>query len=93
MGLDYAYDYFDWYAELWVGKRDAGRFLEFIWENEEIQEDYEKWIMLRTKLDSLDGVKKRTPVLKVIYEIETRKPSGEFCRRLREFLEMRGVRS
>lgn len=86
MQLDYAYEYFDWYAELWVGKGEAIRFLEFIWQDEEIQRDYEKWVELGTELDSLHEVKKRIPVLNRMREIETRKPSGKFLGRLGEFL-------
>ncbi len=86
MEMDYAYDYFCWFAELWVGKGEALRFLEFIWKDDEIQKDYIEWVELRKKLNSLKEVRKRTRVLKHIRKVEKRKPSPRFLGRLGEFL-------
>lgn len=85
MEIDYAYEYFSWYEELWTEKEEALMFLEFIWKDEEIQEDFEKWVEFRTKLKGLKDVAKRIPVINLAREIEKKKPSAKFFRRLREF--------
>ena len=86
MQLDYAYEYFKWYRKLWVGKAEAVTFLQFIWEDQEIQGDYKRWVELWTKLKHLKDVNKRIPVIDLAYKIERRRPSAKFLRRLREFL-------
>lgn len=91
MQLDYAYEYFDWYGKLWTGKKGAVRFLQFIWEDQEIQRDYEQWIELWTKLKKLKDVDKRIPVIDLAKKIEKKKPSAKFLRRLKEFLASRSV--
>lgn len=91
MQLDYAYEYFKWYGELWMEKEEAVRFLQFIWEDQEIQGDYEKWVELWTRLKRLKDVDKRIPVIDLAQKIEKKRPSAKFLRRLREFLASRGV--
>lgn len=58
MQLDYAYEYFDWYGQLWIGMEGAVHFVQFIWEDQEIQGDFEQWVELWTKLKGLRDVKK-----------------------------------
>jgi len=93
MQLDYAYEYFRWYGQLWVGKEEAVRFLQFIWEDQEIQGDYEHWVESCTQLRRLKDVDKRVPVIEHAYKIEKKKPSAKFLGRLREFLAFRSVRA
>lgn len=93
MQLDYAYEYFRWYGKLWIGKVDAVCFLRFIWEDQEIQRDYEQWVELWTKLKRLKKVDKRIPVIDLANEIEKKKPSAKFLKRLRDFLASRSVNS
>jgi len=88
---DYAYEYFDWYGKLWIGKEEAVRFLQFFWEDPEIQEDYEQWVGLWTKLKRLKDVNKRIPVIDLALQIERKKLSAKFLRRLREFIASRGI--
>ena len=91
MQLDYAYDYFKSYGGLWIGKEEAVRFLQFIWEDQEIQGDYEQWVELWTKLKRLKDVGKRIPIIDLAHKIEKKKLSAKFLRRLMEFLASRGV--
>ena len=91
MQLDYAYEYFKWYGKLWIGKEEAVRFLQFIWEDQEIQGDYEQWVELWTKLKRVKDVDKRIPIIDLTHRIENKKLSAKFLRRLREFLASRGV--
>lgn len=93
MQLDYAHEYFQLYGELWMGQEEAVRFLRLIWEDQEIQEDFEKWVELWTKLKRIKDVNKRIPVIDLAHKIERKRPSAKFLRRLREFLTSRGVRS
>lgn len=86
MNLDYAYDYFQSYGELWIGKKDAFQFIQFIWEDDEIQEDFEKWVEYWTKLKGLEDVNKRIPLIDLARKIENKRPSAKFFRRLREFI-------
>jgi len=89
--LDYAYEYFDWYGKLWIGNEKAVRFLQFIWEDQEIQGDYERWVELWTELKRLKDVNKRIPIIDLAHKIERKKLSAKFLRRLREFLASSGV--
>jgi len=91
MQLDYAYEYFKWYGNLWIGKGEAVRFLQFIWEDQEIQGDYKQWVELWTKLKRVKDVDKRIPIIDLTRRIENKKLSAKFLRRLREFLASRGV--
>ena len=91
MQLDYAHEYFRWYGTLWAGKDEVVRFLQFIWEDQDIQGDYEQWVELWTKLKRLKDVDKRIPIIALTHRIENKKLSAKFLRRLREFLASRGV--
>ena len=76
-----------------IGKEVAVRFLQFIWEDQEIQGDYEQWVELWTKLKRLKKVDKRIPVIDLANEIEKKRPSAKFLKRLRDFLASRSVGS
>jgi tetratricopeptide (TPR) repeat protein len=91
MQLDYAYEYFDWYGKLWIGKEEAVRFLRFIWQDQEIREDYEQWVKLWTKLKGLHDVDKRIPLIDLSYKIERKKLSAKFLGRLRKFIASRDM--
>ncbi|MDM7919279.1 MAG: tetratricopeptide repeat protein, partial [Methanosarcina sp.] len=53
MTLDYAYEYFQDYALLWIGQDEAINFLRFFWEDREIQQDFKEWVKLRTEVKSI----------------------------------------
>jgi len=86
MELDYARNYFQWYGELSKEKTEAHRFLRFIWEDQEIQEDFARWVDLWSRLKRLKDVGKRIPVINLAKKIEKKRPSAKFFRRLREFV-------
>jgi tetratricopeptide (TPR) repeat protein len=82
MQLEYADEYFDWFGKLWIGKNEARRFLRFIWEDQEISEDYDQWVQLWTRLNRLKDVNKRIPVIDLADKIERKKLSANFLQRL-----------
>jgi hypothetical protein len=91
MQLDYACEYFKRYGALWIGKQEAISFLQFIWADREIQEDYKQWVEFWTRLKRLRDVDKRIPIIDLAHKIKKKKPSAKFIRRLSEFLASRGV--
>jgi hypothetical protein len=91
MQLDYSHEYFKWYGKLWIGKEEAVRFLQFIWEDQEIRGDYVQWVELWTKLKRIKDLDKRIPIIDLANRIENKNLSAIFLRRLREFLASRGV--
>ncbi len=82
--LDYAYEYFYWYGRLWTGNKDAIRFVGFIWADPEVRGDYMKWVELWTKLDGLEDINRRIPLIDASDRIERKKLSAKFLGRLSE---------
>ncbi len=86
MHLDYARDYFSRYGCLWSGRRDVGRFVEFIWKDVEIADDFRQWVGLWTELTGLDVSDARSSLLDETYRIEAKEPSPAFFFRMKAFL-------
>ena len=91
MYLDYAQDYLDLYGALWGGRKEAVRFLRFIWEDPDIRKDYQQWVDLWTKLNRVRGPDKRGPIIDLANRIEAKELSPTFLRKMMEFLASRGV--
>lgn len=81
MELEYAQDYSILYGELWE-ERETKDFLKFLWEDQEIQRDY-------TELKGLEDINKREHLLKLADKIEGRKPTREFFKRMKEWIDER----
>lgn len=88
MHLDYARDYFSLYGRLWSGRDEASRFVEFVWKDMEIGDDFRQWVDLWTELNALDVSDARSSLIDEVYRIEAKKPSPAFFRRMKEFLAM-----
>ncbi|MGB9721724.1 MAG: tetratricopeptide repeat protein [bacterium] len=86
MEIDYAYDYFEYYGELWEKYFEVKEFIRFLWKDAEIQEDYKKWIELMTKLNGLKDFNQRAHILNLSRKIEDKKPKLNFYKRLKEFI-------
>ncbi len=85
MEIDYAYDYPIGYLELWNKHIEAQKFLRFLWNDTEIQQDYKAWIEYWTKLNGLQDVNQRRQLLDLSRKIENKRPTAEFFKRLKDF--------
>ena len=85
--IDYAYDYLWVWGDIWEGIEEAYDFVQFVWEDPEIQEDFFKWVELWTQLKGLKDINKRRNILDLAEEIEARILSPEFFKRLNQFLK------
>lgn len=90
MELDYALEYFDLYAELWIGKEEAFRFIRFLWEDEEIQQDYQEWVRLGTLINGLKDYDKRVELCRLIEKIEKKKLSPRLIQKIKQFVQDSG---
>jgi tetratricopeptide (TPR) repeat protein len=88
MYLDYARDYFSLYGRLWSGRDEARRFVEFIWKDKEIGDDFRQWVDLWTELNDLDVSDARSSLIDEANRVEAKKPSPAFFRRMKEFLAL-----
>jgi tetratricopeptide (TPR) repeat protein len=84
MELDYAYEYFDWYEDLWTSGDEVRRFLRFIWDDREVRRDYREWVELWRQLNDVHAGPKRSALVDRTYQVRGRKPSPGFLMRLRE---------
>ncbi len=91
MEIEYAYEYPMWYGRLWARRMKAQRFLKFLWDDPEIQEDYMKWVEYRTKLAGLEDINGRSSILHLSRMIENKRPTAEFFNRLHSFLSKIGI--
>ncbi len=88
MDLEYARDYFSFYGRLWSGRDEAHRFVEFIWKDLEIGDDFRRWVDLWTELKGLEVSNARSSLIDETHRIERKQPSPAFFRRMKDFLAL-----
>jgi len=84
--LDYAREYFPWYGRLWSGRDEACRFVKFLWKDEEIANDFRRWVDLWTELNNLDVSPARSAVLDKAQRIEAKRLTRGFFQRMNGFV-------
>jgi len=85
--IDYAYDYLLVWGDSWKQRKDAYNFVRFVWEDDEIQRDFSKWVEYWTQLKHIKDINKRSRLIDFSREIERARPTPEFFKRMNQFLK------
>jgi tetratricopeptide (TPR) repeat protein len=87
--LDYALDYLKDWPMLWINQTGACGFLNFIWEDSEMEGDRSEWVDYWSKLKKNDNISQRRRIIDLSEKLERKAPSPQFFKRLTQFLEQK----